>query len=241
MKITVIGCDGAFAKEDGATSSYLIEDNNIKILLDCGSASLSKLQKHIKLHELDIVFISHFHRDHFADLECLQVAVGMDFDNNTRTKKLDIYGPGNVDILNYKEYCNGYIYDENSEFEFNGLKLTFIKTQHNGVCYGVRITDSNDKTLVYTADTGMNDTLPNFVNNSDLLIIDSSFYEIETNKSKNHLSSSQIGLLAKENNVSKVVLTHLPHYGNNEDLVTEVKKYYDGDVELAKIHKTYKL
>ena len=71
MKITIIGCDGAYPRVNGATSAYLIEDKKTKILLDCGSGSIARLQNHINLSELNGVIISHYHRDHYADLECM--------------------------------------------------------------------------------------------------------------------------------------------------------------------------
>ena len=44
MKITIIGCRGAYPEQNQATSGYLIETSKTKVLLDCGSGVLSKVQ-----------------------------------------------------------------------------------------------------------------------------------------------------------------------------------------------------
>ena len=49
MKITVIGCYGAYPELNGATAGYLVESKNTKVLLDCGSGVIAKLQNYIQL------------------------------------------------------------------------------------------------------------------------------------------------------------------------------------------------
>lgn len=44
MKVTVVGQWGGYPAVDGATSSYLFEKDNFTLLVDVGSAAVSKLQ-----------------------------------------------------------------------------------------------------------------------------------------------------------------------------------------------------
>ena len=44
------------------------------VLIDCGSAVLSKLQLFLPVEELDAVILSHYHHDHIADVGPLQFA-----------------------------------------------------------------------------------------------------------------------------------------------------------------------
>ena len=48
-----------------------------------------------------------------------------------------------------------------------------------------------------------------------------------------HLNSSQAGMLAEKANVKKLILTHLPHFGDLNNLLTEAKEFYKGEIELA--------
>src|SRR5665647_1601729 len=91
MKVTVLGPWGAYPKAGEATAGYLIEYEDEKILIDCGSGVLAQLQKQLKLSELTAVIISHTHFDHIADLGCLQYACLIDMDWRLRLNNLPIY------------------------------------------------------------------------------------------------------------------------------------------------------
>ncbi len=47
------------------------------------------------------------------------------------------------------------------------------------------------------------------------------------------MTSDQAGQLARLANAKKLVLTHLPHFGNYEQLISEAKEDYPGDIILA--------
>src|SRR5690625_1479870 len=74
MKVTIIGFWGGYPAAGGATSAYLVEEKDFKLLVDAGSGSLSKLQSYINISDLDAVIVSHYHQDHVADIGVLQYA-----------------------------------------------------------------------------------------------------------------------------------------------------------------------
>src|SRR5699024_12774482 len=74
MKVTIIGFWGGYPAAGGATSAYLVEEKDFKLLVDAGSGSLSKLQNYINISDLDAVIVSHYHHDHVADIGVLQYA-----------------------------------------------------------------------------------------------------------------------------------------------------------------------
>ena len=71
MKVRVLGCSGAIAK-DCRTTSFLIDDN---ILVDAGTGvgdlTLDEMRK------IDHVFLTHSHLDHIAALPLMLDAVSM--------------------------------------------------------------------------------------------------------------------------------------------------------------------
>ena len=75
MKITVIGFWGGYPAKNEASSGYLLEYGDYRILLDCGSGVLSELQNHMRPEELHAVVLSHYHPDHIADVGVLQHAL----------------------------------------------------------------------------------------------------------------------------------------------------------------------
>ena len=68
MRITVLGKSPSWQDADGACSGYLIEDEGISVLLDCGNGVFSKLRRFRDYTTVDAVLISHLHADHFLDL-----------------------------------------------------------------------------------------------------------------------------------------------------------------------------
>ena len=48
-----------------------------------------------------------------------------------------------------------------------------------------------------------------------------------------HLTAGEAGKIASQSGVKKLILTHLPHYGNYNQLIDEAKAEFNGVVELA--------
>ena len=46
MKLTVVGCSGSFPSAESACSSYLVEADGFRLLLDMGNGALGELQRH---------------------------------------------------------------------------------------------------------------------------------------------------------------------------------------------------
>ncbi|MNI02390.1 ribonuclease Z [compost metagenome] len=236
MKITILGPWGAYPKAGEATAGYLLEHEGEKILIDCGSGVLSRLQFYIDLHELTAVYITHTHYDHIADLGCLQYACLIDTDLNRRTKPLPIYlAAEDRDVIHaYRSMSGSEIisFCEPDTFDIHGLKLSFIKTYHGVFCLAIKA-EAGGKTVVYTADTCYDHSFVPFCYEADLLIAETSFYAEFNARNYGHMNAQEVGILGRTANVKKLALTHLPHFGELETLVDEAKAEYEGDVILC--------
>src|SRR5699024_11321177 len=58
VRLTIIGSSGSFPGPDSPASSYLVEADGFRLLLDLGYGSLGALQRHIVIYFIDAVFIS---------------------------------------------------------------------------------------------------------------------------------------------------------------------------------------
>ena len=58
MKLTVVGCSGSFPSAESACSSYLVEADGFRLLLDMGNGALGELQRHCGLYDLDAIFLA---------------------------------------------------------------------------------------------------------------------------------------------------------------------------------------
>ncbi|GAB3060403.1 MBL fold metallo-hydrolase [Virgibacillus ainsalahensis] len=235
MKLTVIGCWGGYPAPGGATSAYLLEKKDFSLLIDAGSGALSKLQYYKSVSDLDAVILSHYHHDHIADIGVLQYARLVQFYVTGSKKELPIYGHmedrEGFDALTH-QYTKGVPYQPEKPLNIGPFSITFLKTNHPVPCYGMRITDG-ESVIVYTADTGYKEEWLPFSEGADLLITDCNFYAGQDGSKAGHMTSIEGAAIAENANVGELMLSHLPQYGNNKQLVQEAKEYFKGAVYLA--------
>ena len=235
MKLTIIGFWGGYPNKDGATSSYLLEKDNFKLLLDMGSGALSKLQKFISISELDAVVLSHYHHDHVADIGVLQYAKLIDYYVHNNEKKLKIYGhtedkEGYASLSH--QYTEGVAYNPNESLKIGPFEISFLRTKHPVPCFGMGITDG-EKTIVYTADSGYTEDWVPFAKNADLLITDCNYFKGQDGSGAGHMNSVEAASIARSANVKQLILSHLPQFGVLEQLKEEAKQIYTGEIVLA--------
>lgn len=234
MKVTIIGHWGGFPKVGEATSGYLIEHDDYKLLLECGSGVLSSLQKVIDLGKLDAVLITHYHYDHCCDIGPLQYARQIKTLLGEINNPLPIYAPDGefFKLLKWEDYTFGESFNEESKLNLGPFEINFIKNVHPVEAYSVKIKCDN-KILTFTSDTSYFDGLADFFRDADLLISECSFYANMDGTKAGHLNSAQAGMLAEKANVKKLVLTHLPHFGNHNDLIAQAKEQCNKEVIIA--------
>lgn len=69
MKLTVIGCGDAFGSGGRLQTCFHVEDEDRRFLIDCGATALIGLQRQgLDPNEVQAIFISHLHGDHFGGL-----------------------------------------------------------------------------------------------------------------------------------------------------------------------------
>lgn len=226
MQITVLGYYGGYPDKGIGTSGYLLQSGNYNLLLDCGSGVLLELEKVLNPLQLDAVLLSHYHSDHIADVGVLQHYWQL-VPGEKKEPVLPIYGHDkdneNFKKLDWFDCTKGYEYDDQGTLNLGPFSITFQLTKHPVVAYAMRIYDENSKeTLVYTADTRYFDKLIDFCEDADMLITDTNFYQ-DREGTKWHMTSEETGYLAKKANVKKVLISHLPQYGDLNDLLKQTK------------------
>ncbi|MBS4204125.1 MBL fold metallo-hydrolase [Lederbergia citrea] len=236
MKITIIGHWGGYPKAGEASSGYLLEYDGFKLLVDCGSAVLSQLQTYIKPEELDAVILSHYHPDHVADIGVLQHALLIGKYVNGHSRNLPIYGhphdTASFNSLTYKDITTGISYEQDEKIHIGPFEIEFIKTKHPVACFAMRVS-AGGKTLIYTADSAYFTELAEFAEKADIVLCESNFYKGMDGAAAGHMTSEEAGTLAAKAGVGKLVLTHLPHFGDHQQLVAEAKEQFTGEVVLA--------
>ena len=94
MKLVVLGSGTSVPHPRRASSSYWLETaDGTRVLLDAGADAPHRLaEERLDWIELDAVWISHYHWDHFAGLPALIFGLKSATKVQQRTKKLSIFG-----------------------------------------------------------------------------------------------------------------------------------------------------
>lgn len=255
MKLTTLGCWGAYPYKDAGTTSYLLTGHNgFQLLVDCGSRAVNELEKEVSPLDLDAVIISHYHPDHVADLGVLRHYLQLYPKHLWQPKVLPIYGHDEdtyeFSKLTLDGVSEGIAYDVSGTQTIGPFQITFLKTIHPVPCYAFRIVEpATDQIFVFTADTGYFDGLEAFAKDADLFLADVYLYEGNENHIA-HLTSKEAGMLADAAHVKKLVLTHMPPIPHESIIATDhleylrqqTQDYSNGvPVELAQPHKSWDL
>lgn len=225
MQVKVLGYYGGYPTQDAGTSGYLISENGYQLLLDCGSGVLMQLEKYLDPLQLDAVLLTHYHHDHIADLGVLQYYWQLR-QGQRKEKVLPLYGhsadPLHFASLTWPKATMGHAYDPEQSLILGPLTVTFLKTVHPVPAYAVRITNQQQKSLTFTADTAYFSGLTDFVCGSDLLITDTNF-AADTPGKLWHMTSTQSGKLAHDGRVGQLLLSHLPQQIDLGKILKEAK------------------
>ncbi len=220
MRLTVLGKYGPFPKSGGATSGYLLEAGNKKIVLDLGTGIFSRLEKIIAPESADAIVITHFHFDHASDAPIFAYYLQQLENRNLFYKKIKLFCPKSDSPL-CKAVCAFRYFDvqfvEEEEYFFDGLKLSFYHMKHPELCYGVKISDG-EKVFAYTGDTNECPSVEKLFKGSDFVVADGGLLERDRNENSPHLSIEECVEYGKKSNV-KTIISHInPLYSEAEIL-----------------------
>lgn len=241
MKLTIIGCWGAYPGPGGASSAYLIEEAGESVLLDCGSGVLSKLYNYTDLNKLNSVVLSHYHSDHIADIGCLQYSSKVQLSLGERFKPISIYGHTHSDFFNKLSYENasvGIEIEEGKSCNIGPFTFEFKQTSHPVHALAMRI-ETESASFAFSSDTGWKDDLIDFFSGVDLLLCESSLYNQFKGRVEGHLTAGEAGLLARKAGAGQLILTHLPHFGDHQELIKEAGEEFSREIMLAESGKLW--
>lgn len=243
MRVTVLGYQSPYPGPGGATPGYLVETDEVRLLLDCGSGVLSVLGNYFPIHELDALILSHYHHDHIADIGVLQYGfmVHQLFHDRDPQKPLPIYAPeapiANAQSLSYRNATKFYPVREDSEGTIGDIHVRFLRTDHGDgdPCYAMRLS-AGGKVLVYGADSGPGTNWGSFIKGADLFICEGTYLDHNLPKIPNgHLSVRQAAQLAEEHACRALLITHLYHGYDPEEVRRQAEAYTTGTCFVAEI------
>lgn len=273
--ILKIGCDSiknsifmaiGGGNEIGA-SSYYIQLENIKLLLDCGIRNCGRkyplfeslIEKKIinSINELNTIIISHAHKDHFAALSYIANIQNTRIISTPQTKSkllnmVDIFDRKNF-FVNEDEYFNlkhivssiaTYNYFE--PFNCSSAELLFLPAGHidgaamTVICYnGNRIIYTGDFSVPLSEKKGDEQLAFKFIRECEILIIENT-YGYSKNKisiNSKHANFNNLVDLIQLAYPKQLFLIHQQEKFNSWSIEDEIKTKFP----TIKVEKTYNM
>ena len=232
IKVVVIGESGGTPLAGGATSCYLVEADGYPVLLDIGSGALSLLQKIHSFDSIDDIIISHFHSDHVADagVAIYSRLIAMQLGRHVHPLRFHAMEKRELEIA---PYSSAVIIDEGITEKIGPFSVSYIRTVHPVPCLAVKLSYEG-KSVVYTADGAFSDQLAAFSSSSDILIAECSFYPGTGSSDAGHMDAADVAALAAVAGPGNLIVSHLPVYGDRNDLLQYIKARWKGETLLAR-------
>ena len=141
LSVFFAGTAGSVPTARRGLPATLVRAGGDRLLFDCGEGTQQQLLRSVGLPELDAVFVTHFHLDHWLGL------IGMlkSFDLRARERELVLYGPPGlralIDAMRFVLGRTGYPLrieelEPHEEVRFGGYLIAAFPVEHRGPAYG---------------------------------------------------------------------------------------------------------
>ncbi len=244
LTLTVLGFHSPYPGRGTACPGYLIEGFGTRLLLECGSGVLSRLEDYCSYTDLDAVVLSHLHFDHCSDALVLRYALDVAARSGLLTGPVPVWCPREpaalFDLMTYKEAMLARAIDPDTSVTVGGLTLTFVPVKHPVETYGVVLTPARapavGSMLFYTADTEWDDGLPQRVGICRVLLAEATLTDRQAALAPvtGHLTVGEAVRLGAATSAEKTVLTHYPPGRSPEDIQAEAGRVLPRPIAVAR-------
>jgi ribonuclease Z len=235
MKIHFIGTGSAVATAKRDNTSIYIETDKFNLLIDCPGSIIQKFSiSGLDYTKLMGVFITHEHADHLYGIPSLIHSLAP-FKISPK-----IYAPSGItqkvkNLLNIFKLKNKTA-PIKADYSLEGYDdIQLFSTNHTANSKGIKIFAEN-KTVIYTSDTGPIEKSEELFRNADYLIHDCyapiRFKEEISYLDNTHTSAETLGKIAESANVKNLIPIHFSgeHNFSMDEISDEIKKNYSGNL-----------
>lgn len=237
MELTVLGSGTSVPHAKRSSSALWLETSGGSVLLDCSPSSIHRIaEERLDWTNLDAIWISHFHLDHFGGLAPFLFSMKHAPQTQQRSKPLKILGgkglrplidaidaAGNYRLLQQRFPVEIVEVTTLEMFEvLPGVEAVPLKTPHTDESHAIHIRDG-EKTLVFTSDTGPDEAISAFANGVDLLLMECSF--VRNKPVKTHLELAEAMYLIRKAKPKRAMLTHFYPEWDDDGFQAEIRRF----------------
>lgn len=266
IDLQILGSGGPFGAGKRASSGYLVWINGVaRVMVDAGGGTFLRFHEaEASVETLDILAISHLHPDHSSEIPALFWAQGA---------STPIAGPsGSENLPSISEFMKSMFQSEQAAFRIlgslresdvieidaSGRSSTIVLENDEYTLLGIGVPHGTNPTIGYRIDignrsiafasdqTGTNEEFTRLIQEVDILV--AHFAASETSEgvpAALHAKPSVWARMAKEGNVSHLVLSHLSNTDEDHDRYNDhtgsdlsrnvdiVRQTYSGSITIA--------
>jgi ribonuclease Z len=141
LSLFFAGTAGSVPTARRGLPATLLRAGGDRLLFDCGEGTQQQLLRSVGLPELDAVFVTHFHLDHWLGV----IGMVKSFDLRARERELVLYGPPGlralIEAMRFVLGRTGYPLrieelEPHEEVRFDGYLVAAFPVEHRGPAYG---------------------------------------------------------------------------------------------------------
>ncbi|MDE2572654.1 MAG: MBL fold metallo-hydrolase [bacterium] len=250
LRLTVLGSSPAVPNPGRACSSYLVESNADRVVLDMGTGAFANLRCHVSYTAVSAIAISHMHADHFIDVVPYRYALKYG-DERPKTRLPLLLPPGGEPLLRAmvaafaREGSAGDFLDESFAVgtydtqharRVGDLEMRFAPTRHYIPAYAMRVSHGG-RTLVFSADTAPSEGLVEFARGADVLLCEATLEPgFEEIGERGHSTPAEAGAMAQQAGIERLVITHYSQHVGAEAIRADASRSFAGEIILAHDH-----
>jgi ribonuclease Z len=214
MRVEILGCGEAF-DDRLSNTSVLVRTGSMTALLDCGYSAPPRVWAAVgDASEIDVIYVTHPHADHYFGLPAL---LGRMWEDGRRKPLILLSQPAVLDQigalleLGYRNLSTRFEYrldhriaEPGATVELCGASFDFAQTRHSVTNLAVRIR-AEGKTFFYSGDGMYTKESSALFSAADLVVHEAYFFET----SPVHADIGGLITMADEQRVKRLALVHV--------------------------------
>lgn len=233
----LLGTGAALSDPSRTTTMLAFSDAESVLVVDCGGDVVQRLlAAGLTLARIEALILTHEHPDHVSGFPLLVEKLWLD----GRKRALPVYGPQAAidqarrlweafDTGGWKQVppieWKSVPLEEGAEvLRSDAWRVTASPGEHSVPVIGIRVRGAREGgTVTYSADTGPADTIRRLAQGADILVHEAG------GDYKGHTTAGAAALLAREANVERLLLVHLPP-GTDESTLRRATEHFSATV-----------